>query len=367
MSTLGEVQADFEARRDRMDPLDVERGFRGVAAGLLARGSISMPKYVSVFGGHALQQMTWRQGRFVDMVTGADATALARRYSRAKHGSIEDIRFLAAMVTRALSAALDDPASDWRRLFESARNQGENVAMMTTGWRNVPSTANVLYALVVQDINVKLAHLGLPTVIEVKLPRIAPPCENYPSLSTEERQRVSLTQDHVIPDRNFYRWSAVHVIFGDDVLVTGSTADKVFCESVRNGARSFRAIYPLALDPGVALADPAIEERLNGTEVTGVLDENVAAFLAHADNVPILRSLRLVFSAQNLPRLAQHLESVPARNWLALYVSALGNEFLRQPACQASLELLRRHLQAHQLLDDGGMPLRAWSKEEAAR
>ena len=66
--------------------------------------------------------------------------------------------------------------------------------MFTTGWRNVPSTANVLFGIVLEHINVLLAGLDLPTIIDVKLPRIAPPCENYPSLSTLERQRISATR-----------------------------------------------------------------------------------------------------------------------------------------------------------------------------
>lgn len=358
-----QLRQQFDEARRRMDPADVEGGFRAFAAGLLQHGLIPMSDYVAVFGGQALHCLSWDQGRFVAMDTVADASALVRRYSRAKHGSIEDIRYLAALVIRALSAAIDDPHNPWRRLFETAGQRGESVAMMTTGWRNVPSTANVLYALVVQHINVKLAGLGLPTIVEVKLPRIAPPCEDYASLSTEERQRISLTQDHVIPASNLYRWSAVHVIFGDDVLVTGSTADKVFAHSMRSGARSFRAIYPLALDPGVALLDPAVEERLNTVEVTGAFDERVAAFLSHPDNVPILRSLRLVFGAQNRAQLKLHLERIPSRNWLALYVSALNNEFLRQPACRESLDLLRQHLTREQLLDSDGTPQLRWLQQ----
>ena len=357
------LRQHFDEARRRMDPADVEGGFREFSARLLQRGLIPISDYVAVFGGQALHCLTWEHSRFADMHTGADASALARRYSRAKHGSIEDIRYLASLVIHALSAALDDPHNPWRRLFETAGLGGESVAMLTTGWRNVPSTANVLYALVVEQINVKLAGLGLPTMIEIKLPRIAPPCEDYASLSTEERQRISLTQDHVIPASNFYRWSAVHVIFGDDVLVTGSTADKIFVHSMRSGARSFRAIYPLALDPALALLDPAVEERLNKVAVTGAFDESVADFLSHPDNVPILRSLRLVFSAQNRAQLGLHLQRVPARKWLALYVSALNNEFLRQPACRESLALVRQHLIRQQLLDDDGKPQLPWLRE----
>lgn len=337
------------------------RGLRGFAASLRLRGIIDMSEYVAVFGGRAAKHLTRNAaGRFVDMASGADATELARSYSRAKHGSIEDIRQLAGQVISMMEEALLDPASDWRRLFEHARAHGEHVVMMTTGWRNVPSTANVLYAIVLEHLNVLLAGMGMPTVIDVKLPRVAPPCEDYASLSTKERQRISATQDHVIPGPNFYRGSAVHVIFGDDVLVTGSTADKVFSESMRNGARSCRSLYPVALDPGVALFDPSIEEQLNCTEVSGALDDVVLGFLSHHENVPILRALRLVFGAANLHVLPAFLHRLPPVNILALYVSALGNEFQRDAACAASLDVARRHLLACGLLGEHGLPLRPW-------
>ncbi|MGT9847271.1 hypothetical protein ACVWO5_33370, partial [Pseudomonas aeruginosa] len=142
-----------------------------------------------------------------------------------------------------------------------------------------------------QNSGRSMAHLALPTIINVKLPRIAPPCEDYASLSTEEREHVNLVQDHVIPAENFYRWSGVHVIFGDDVLVTGSTADKVLYESMNNGAKSFRAIYPVAIDPRVALGDASVEDRLNSVVVEQRLDDTVAELLSARDYQPILRTL----------------------------------------------------------------------------
>ena len=358
-----QLRVIFHEAKRRNDPRDVAQGLRAFAAALQEYGIIGMSDYVAIFGGHAARNLTrTAEGRFVDMTTGTDATELARSYSRAKHGSIEDIRRLAGIVVSMLERALLTPDSDWRNMFEHAKAHGESVVMMTTGWRNVPSTANVLYGIVLEHINLVLARLDLPTLIDVKLPRIAPPCENYPSLSTEERRRVSATQDHVIPGRSLYRWAAVHVVFGDDVLVTGSTADKVFGESMRSGARSFRSVYPIALDPVVALHDPATEERLNRSEVSGELDQVVADFLAHRDNVPILRALRLVFGAPTLHALPEFLCRVPARNLLALYVSALGNEFQREASCVESLSIVRRHLAASGLLDDQGLPSRPWVK-----
>ncbi|WP_218008650.1 phosphoribosyltransferase family protein [Hydrogenophaga flava] len=328
-------------------------------------GIIGMSDYVAVNDGHAARHLTWNaDGRFVDMTSGADATELAKSYSRAKHGSIEDIRRLAGVIVSMLERELLDPSSDWRCLFQHARAHGESVVMLTTGWRNVPSTSNVLFGIALEHINVLLAELDLPTIIDVKLPRIAPPCENYPSLSTLERQRVSATQDHVIPGPNFYRWSSVHVIFGDDVLVTGSTADKVFAESMKSGARSCRSLYPIALDPSVALHEPTIEERINTSEVSGELNEVVADFLAHRDNVPILRALRLVFSASNSHALPSFLRRVPATNVLNLYVSALGNEFQREAACTESLAIVRQHLAACGLLNERGIPRPPWGESQ---
>ncbi|SEK17257.1 MULTISPECIES: hypothetical protein [unclassified Variovorax] len=334
---------------------DVKIGFRAFAADLLARGLIDMGDYVTILGGTALVCLEpGPQGRFQDMRTGHDASELAAIYSRAKYGGVDDIRYLARGLVNYLHAELDDPCSQWTALFRDAKAGGDCVVMMTTGWRNVPSTANVLYDKVVEAVNLKLAHLALPTIINVKLPRLAPPCEHYASLSLEEREQVNLLQDHVIPGENFYRSSGVHVIFGDDVLVTGSTADKVQRESLSNGAKSFRALYPVAIDPRVALTDATVEDRLNRVVITHQLDDTLAQLLSDPGYQPILRTLRLVFGEGNRDELATFLPKVPASAWLSLYKAALGNEFLAQVQCVPSLVILRSHLTKLGLLDEVG-------------
>ena len=347
--------AMFRKSTARINADDVKAGFRAFAANLLSRDMISMADYVAIFGGNALNCLTPDEsGLFRDMATGIDASALAEIYSRAKYGSVRDIHFLAQELIDYLCGELDRPDSQWSNLFRNAKACGDNVVMMTTGWRNVPSTANVLYEIVVEEVNVKLAHMALPTMINVKLPRIAPPCEDYASLSVEERERVNLDQDHVIPAENFYRWSGVHVIFGDDVLVTGSTADKVFFESMRSGAKSFRAIYPLAIDPRVALSDASVEDHLNSVVVKRRLDDTVAELLSAPNYQPILRTLRLLFGEDNREALTAFLPKVPALTWLRLYKSALGNEFLGQAQCVPSLLMLRAFLTEAGLLSADG-------------
>lgn len=347
----------FRQHAASRDPGLVQQGFRSFGAGLLARGLIKLDDYASLFGGHAIHQLTVdAAGRFVHAHDGSPASALTQRYSRAKYGSIEDIRFFARIVTAKLAAALDDAGSPWRIMFERAGRHGEQVVMLTTGWRNVPSTANVLFEIVVEQLNVKLAYLNLPTLINVKLPRIAPPCENYASLTADERERVSALQDHVLPASNFYRWPGVHVVFGDDVLVTGATADKVYASAMANGAKSFMAIYPMLLDPAVALSDPAVEERLNTSSVSGMLDDAFASLLSAPDFIPILRSLRTLLDADHAHELADFLPRIPTTNLMRLYVSALNNEFLREQRCSAPLDVLRKHLTREQALDAAGYP-----------
>lgn len=165
--------AMFRQASAQINAQDVKSGFRAFATDLLARGLIDMSDYVAIFGGKALYYLTPNAtGSFCDMRTGADATTLAGIYSRAKYGGVSEIRYLARCVIDYLAAELDDTSSSWSGLFCKAKEEGESVVMMTTGWRNVPSTANVLYDIVVEEINLTLAHKGLPTIINVKLPRL---------------------------------------------------------------------------------------------------------------------------------------------------------------------------------------------------
>lgn len=333
----------------------LKNGIRGFAADLFSRNLISVTDYVTLFGGNALNCITiGESGLFCDMSTGADASKLASIYSRAKYGSVCDIHYLAGILIDYMCDELDRPNSQWSDLFRNAKTYSDNVVLMTTGWRNVPSTANVLYEIVVDEVNVKLAHMGWPTIINVKLPRIAPPCEDYATLSVEDRESINLFQDHVIPAENFYRWGGVHVIFGDDVLVTGATADKVLSESMRNGAKSFRSIYPVAIDPRLALSDASIENRLNSVAIGQELDDTLAYLLSDPSYQPVLRALRLLFGEKNRAALSGFIPKVPSSTWLRLYKSALGNELLGQAQCQPSLMILKVYLTKLGLLNSSG-------------
>ena len=91
----------FEHNRSKNDPSYAEKGFRSLAAGLFASEHIGMDQYVSIFGGHALNYLTEvAPGAFNYMGTGLDADELVASYSRAKHGSVQDINALAFSVIK---------------------------------------------------------------------------------------------------------------------------------------------------------------------------------------------------------------------------------------------------------------------------
>lgn len=116
-----EVQRLFAEMAGKNDFRLVKRGFRAFSANLLARGLIEMKDYAGIFGGQAVYQLTVdSDGRFVHVHGGGSAEALAKRYSLAKYGSVDDILFFADTVIAALEAALDDPSSAWRTMFETA-------------------------------------------------------------------------------------------------------------------------------------------------------------------------------------------------------------------------------------------------------
>jgi hypothetical protein len=322
-------------------------GVRKEAVNLLQGGVIDIGEYAALFGGQACHLLTRSlDGRFQYAAGDGNADALARRYSRAKHGSTSDIEVLVQAMVASFLIRLDDPVTSLHAAFEQAKARGDYVVLFGTGLRNVPAASNVMCEMFVEEVNVALVERAYPTIANVRLPRIAPPVDNYAQLSLEDRVQVSQVQDHVLPDANFYRGNGVHVLFADDVIVTGATADKVYASAMAHGARSFHAIYPVLVDPVVALREPELEESLNTCSVGAGIDDGLLDILADSDHVPVLRTLRLAFSQQHhqgFPGLMRRLGPDRVRR---LYRAALSADFIRHVKYAQSLAAARDFLDA---------------------
>ena len=333
-ASAASARTDAECRQVRKDAVD-----------LLKDGVIAIGEYAALFGGQACHLLTRSpDGRFQNAAGNGDADALVRVYSRAKHGSTPDIERLVQALVADLLTRLDDPATSLHATFEQAKTRGDHVVLFGTGLRNVPAASNVMCEMFVEEANMALAARGYPTIANVRLPRIAPPCDNYAQLSLEARVQVSLLQDHVLPDASFYRGNGIHVLFADDVIVTGATADKVYSSAMSHGARSFHAIYPVLMDPVVALREPEVEEALNTCVVGTGIDDSLLDILADPDHVVVLRTLRLVFSQQHhhgFPGLIRRMGRDRVRR---LYRMALNADFNQHVQYAQSLAVARGYL-----------------------
>lgn len=284
------------------------------------------------------------KNHFINISNNENVDLLTKQYSLAKYGSIKDIKFFANIIIKNLFQEIDNPQSEFRNILKIAKQDNDYIVLMTPGYRNVKSSANIMFDIALPYINTKLATMGFPIITKLKLPRLASPCEDYASLTTEERKIVGLTTDHILPDNDFYKNNNIHVIYGDDILITGSSSDKAKNDALSKGAKSFTSVFSIIIDKEVALNNPSIEEQINKSKVTEKLDSTAKEIFMQENFIPVLRSLRLLLNVNNLPDLKQFLNEIPNHNLLKIYIAYMTNESLDNKKYLKSLKLIKEYL-----------------------
>ena len=298
--------------------------------------------------------LTVANDKFIDKSTKKDISNVMKKYSMAKYGSMKDIIFFANIIVDSIYCKIDDLESDFRKNLEIARDCNDYIVLMTPGYKNVKSSANIMFEIALPYINTKLALLGFPIIAQMKLPRLATPCENYASLTNEERIEVGLTTDHILPDKSFYENNNIHVIYGDDILITGASSNKAKKDILLKGAKSFTSIYSIVVDENIALKNPAIEEEINRVKVTGKLDSSAQEIFEQKDFIPVLRSLRLLLVESNKEDIEQFLKNIPDENILKVYISFITNESLNNKKYINSFDVIKKYLINNYLIKDDG-------------
>ena len=92
-------------------------------------------------------------------------------YSLMKYGSQIDIQRFAHFTTQKLSSELNQIHSSFRNLFEIAKSHHLKVILGSPGIRNVGSSSSFIYEYVVNDLNIILSQLNLPTITLIKFTR----------------------------------------------------------------------------------------------------------------------------------------------------------------------------------------------------
>lgn len=287
------------------------------------------------------------KNNFINMENYDDMNLLAKQYSLAKYGSIKDIKIFSNMIIKNVFQEIDNPQTEFRKILEVAKQDNDYIVLMTPGYRNVKSSANIMFDIALPHINTKLAILGFPIIAKLKLPRLASPCENYASLTTKERKIMGLTTDHILPECEFYKNNNIHVIYGDDILITGSSSKKAENDVLSKGAKSFTSIFSVIIDQKIALSNPSIEEHLNKFKVTEKLDDTAIEIFKQDNFIPVLRSLRLILNQDNISDLKQFLDEIPNHNLLKTYIAYITNESLENEKYMHSFEVLKKYLILH--------------------
>jgi hypothetical protein len=300
-------------------------------------------------------------GRFECAERGLDMGHLLALYSRFKFGDILATRQLVGTLTEVMISALE-PGGSLRPTFERAARHGEFISLTAPGVRNVISASNHLAREVGLRVNAWLSLQGLPTMVIRTLGRLSSGRANYAELSVQQRSAREKTTQTIIP-RSEYQTFPSHVIFVDDVEVSGQTSQRARQKSLKAGALSFHAAFVFKVDPAQAQADAGIEHRMNQYVITGRLDAALAAVLSHPDYQPVQRMLRLLLHPDNAADLPAFLQAhVHDDSLQRIYLGAMSNDYLwihadaagQQGIYAPSLKLMGEEMRHRGLLDASG-------------
>ena len=107
---------------------------------------------------------------FINMKNYEDMSFLAKQYSSAKYGSMKDIKIFANMIIKNIFQEIDTPQSKFREMLDIAKKNNDYIVLMTPGYRNVKSSANIMFDIALPYINTKLAIMDFPIIAKLKLP-----------------------------------------------------------------------------------------------------------------------------------------------------------------------------------------------------
>ncbi|HHF0484246.1 TPA: phosphoribosyltransferase family protein [Vibrio antiquarius] len=294
---------------------------------MLSRNEISIDDYNKQFNTIASVNISHDSNGFLYMQGKGDANDFSQTYSRAKHGSMKDIISLSEMVVSTFLAQFDNQESSIYQLFQGLDVNSDTLVLIVPGSRNIESSSNVIFDIALRKINVFLTRNNYPTIVNVKLPRLDPPVENYAALSQVEREEISKVRDHILPGEEFYKNRNIHLFFGDDVLITGATADKVVSSALQQGAKSFHSIYAAVVDPVLVERMPEIENELNTSCLKGGICQTFIESVCNEQLIPVMKTYNILLDPSNYEELIQKIAYIPTKVLETLYVYAMNNGY----------------------------------------
>ncbi len=328
------------------------KGFSMLERSALERKAISIEELNRTYKRTGVYNITLNsEGKFVDMEKGENLDDLIQAYSLMKFGSVAHINFFARKIADKFLRELDQNANGILESFEWIAENNENVALFVPGSRNVHSSSNFVLERATDIINISLAQADLPTIIKVRLPRLASNTANYAQLSAEERARRATSTKTQLPGPDFFQ-NPMHIIFGDDVRITGATVDRVRESVIANGALTFREMYAFIVDPLLAHSTPQVEHKLNTALIDGTLNQDIAYILNQPGFRPVQRLVRLVLDPSNRSGLEAFLNDGVCKAAIAdLFIATTGNDYLKNEKYRESGQILAKVAEERNVFD----------------
>ncbi len=321
---------------------------------LLAKGLVDLESINKRRNRTTVFEVTFENDHLVDMNTGENLDYVGEAYSLMKFGSVKEINFFADIIAAQFVDRLDDPEDNLLESIKKIQESGEFLLHMVAGSRNVESAAEFVYEKAVVMMNTELALRGLPTMISVTPTRLQAITGEYASMQAADRQNLPKATDHILPGTELYQMGA-HLIYGDDVRITGTTADGVERSAIAHGVNSYSDMYAVVVDPKIAAIMPETESRLNKMAVKGGLDNSIKYILNQPEFRPVQRLLRVLFDEKNFSDFDKFMsEEIESGSLVKLYIAALANDFLKDQKYRPSILALRDVLIKKGLVTENG-------------
>lgn len=282
---------------------------------------------------------------------------LTKNYSLAKYGGLVQLRFFSKKIIEKFENAIHSKIGPLWSFLSKLHAQNDHILLMSPGFRNIKASGNLMFDFALPYVNALLIKNRLPVLTEFKLVRLVDPCDNYAELSHEDRKRMSYLTDHELPGEELYRGKNIHVIYGDDIYITGESSNKVKFDTIAKGAKSFISLFAVKMDEKVVERRPHVEEELNRSFVSGRLDETAAEIFNQKGMIPVIRSHEILLCKANRDQLKDFLAAVREDNIFSVYRSYMSNEMAFRSEYEDSLDLVREFLYNKKYININGIPL----------
>ncbi|MEZ4561456.1 MAG: phosphoribosyltransferase family protein [Thermomicrobiales bacterium] len=292
-----------------------------------------------------------QRGAYVEARTGASLQPVVEAFSRMKYGDLDAVTFFAGHL-----AATALRHEFFLAFCRRAAASEHFTYIVSTAMFNVPSASNLLARTTADYLNIGLATMGLPPVINAQQTRLTESLLGYARRTVRERASAPVdgagSVVTIVPES----FRSQSVIFLDDLFNSGYSANRTRPRLRRVHVAEIFSLFAVRVDPPtVAATDGMIEFQLNNAVIDGSL-ESVAPMLRRGSFAVVQKLLKITLDPSITAQLPAFLADLPTAAILKIYCAAASNDYRRRYQGQfaPSLQVYESVLRERGVLDASG-------------